>query len=64
MATNETLKNQIAEQKKQPPQTIQQWTKVYSSQIAKALPSVLTPPRAVLANGIDRDYENPETGKL
>lgn len=45
MATNETLKNQIAEQKKQPPQTIQQWTKAYSSQIAKALPSVLTPER-------------------
>lgn len=46
MATNESLKTQIAEQKKtQPPQTIQQWTKAYSSQIAKALPSVLTPER-------------------
>lgn len=45
MANNETLKNQIAEQKKQPPQTIQQWTKAYSNQIAKALPSVLTPER-------------------
>lgn len=46
MATNESLKNQIAEQKKgQAPQTIQQWTKAYSSQIAKALPSVLTPER-------------------
>lgn len=45
MATTESLKNQITEQKAQKPQTIQQWTKAYSSQIAKALPSVLTPER-------------------
>lgn len=46
MATNESLKNQLQEQKgNQAPQTIQQWTKAYSSQIAKALPSVLTPER-------------------
>lgn len=46
MATNESLKNQIAERNEpQTPQTIQQWTKAYSKQIAKALPSVLTPER-------------------
>lgn len=46
MATNESLKNQLQEQKKaKAPQTIQQWVKGYESQIAKALPSVLTPER-------------------
>ena len=46
MATTESLKNQITERTKaQKPQTIQQWTKAYSKQIAKALPSVLTPER-------------------
>lgn len=46
MATNESVKDQLTEQKKgQTPQTIQQWVKVYSNQIAKALPSVLTPER-------------------
>lgn len=45
MATAESLKNQLAEQKKKQPQTIQQWVKGYEKQIAKALPSVLTPER-------------------
>lgn len=45
MATNESLKNQLTEQKTEQPQTIQYWVKAYSNQISKALPSVLTPER-------------------
>ncbi len=47
MATNDSLKKDLTKSadKVKQPSTIQQWVKAYEGQIAKALPSVLTPER-------------------